>query len=185
MNKSAQIPTSTSDWLEDYYILRALFSAAWVALAFTLGKAHPSFGIALIIAYPAWDSFANYIDATRNGGLRANPTQLLNTAISAVVTIAVAAAATRDFHAVIAVIGVWASLAGLLQLATAVRRWRSAGAQWPMILSGAQSALAGAIFVTRAADPATSLTVADVAPYAAFGAIYFAISAAILFWKRR
>ena len=54
-----------------------------------------------------------------------------------------------------------------------------------MILSGAQSALVGAFFVTKAANATASLTVADVAPYAAFGAIYFAISAAILFSKRR
>jgi hypothetical protein len=45
--------------------------------------------------------------------------------------------------------------------------------------------LAGAIFVKKATDATASLSVADVAPYAAFGAFYFAISAAILFLKRR
>lgn len=176
---------SSSDWLKRYYVHRALFSALWVALALTIGKAHLTLGIGLIVAYPAWDSLANYVDAKRNGGLRANPTQMLNVVVSAIVTLTVAVAAARDFHLVIAVIGIWAALSGILQLSTAVRRWRSSGAQWPMILSGAQSALAGAYFVTKAVDATASLSVADVAPYAAFGAIYFAISAAILFLKRQ
>lgn len=177
--------TSDSDWLKRYYVRRALFSALWVALALTVGRAYPPLGIGLIVAYPAWDSLANYLDAKRNGGLRVNPTQMLNFAASAIVTLAVAIAAARDFHLAIAVIGIWATLSGILQLSTAVRRWRGSGAQWPMILSGAQSALAGAFFVTKAADTAARLSVADVAPYAAFGAIYFATSAAILSLKRR
>jgi hypothetical protein len=189
MNMSADISTSNRNGLTGhltgYYAIRALVSALWVALALTIGKAHPPLGIGLIVAYPAWDSLANYADAKSNGGLRANPSQMLNVVISAIVTLAVAIAATRDFHAVIAVIGIWAALAGILQLTTAVRRWRTAGAQWPMILSGGQSALAGAIFVKKATDATASLSVADVAPYAAFGAFYFAISAAILFAKRR
>lgn len=185
MKLSANSPASTRTGLAGYYAIRALVSALWVALALTIGKALPPLGIGLIVAYPAWDSLANYLDARSNGGLRANPSQTLNVAVSAIVTIAVAIAATRDFHTVIAVIGIWAALAGILQLSTAVRRRRHAGAQWPMILSGAQSTLAGLIFVRNAADATTNPTVADVAPYAAFGAIYFAISTVILFSKRR
>jgi hypothetical protein len=70
--------------------------------------------------------------------------------------------------------------------------WRlraGSGMDWkaplPMILSGAQSALAGAFFVKKAADPSIALNVADVAPYAAFGAIYFAISAVVLLLRGR
>jgi uncharacterized membrane protein HdeD (DUF308 family) len=184
MNMSADISTSNRNGLMSYYAIRALVSTLWVVLALTVGKAHPPLGIGLIIAYPAWDALANYVDAKSNGGLRANPTQMLNVVVSAIVTLAVAVAAARDFHLAIAVIGIWAGLTGILQLSTAVGRWRSSGAQWPMILSGAQSALAGAIFVKKATDATASLSVADVAPYAAFGAFYFAISAAILFLKR-
>jgi uncharacterized membrane protein HdeD (DUF308 family) len=172
-------------WLKRYYTVRALVSALWVALAFTVGKTQPAIATILIIAYPVWDCLANYVDARRNGGLRANPTQLLNVVVSAIVALAVVITVSRDFHAVIAVIGIWATLSGLLQLATAVRRWRSAAAQWPMILSGAQSALAGGHFVLQAANASTKLSVADVAPYAAFGAVYFAISALTLALKRR
>jgi uncharacterized membrane protein HdeD (DUF308 family) len=64
-------------------------------------------------------------------------------------------------------------------LITGVRRWRTFGAQWGMILSGAQSMLAGVFFATQACV-AKVPTILDVAPYAAFGALYFLVSAALL-----
>ncbi len=76
----------------------------------------------------------------------------------------------------IQVFGVWAVLSGLLQLGTAVRRWKEFGAQWAMILSGAQSALAGGFFIVKAYEPAPDAIV-KVAGYAAVGAIYFLASA--------
>jgi uncharacterized membrane protein HdeD (DUF308 family) len=79
-------------------------------------------------------------------------------------------------NAVLAVFGVWAALSGLLQLATAVRRWKRVGAQWLMIVSGAQSAAAGTMFLRQAGAPEAP-SVADIAPYAAFGAFYFLVSA--------
>lgn len=78
-----------------------------------------------------------------------------------------------------AVFGVWAMAAGLLQLAVAIRRWRTSAGQWAMILSGAQSALAGGFFVKQAAD-GVPLEVSSVTPYVAFGACYFGVSAAWL-----
>jgi uncharacterized membrane protein HdeD (DUF308 family) len=175
---------ASSGWLKRYYGARALFSAFWVALAFTIGE-QQTVGIALLVAYPAWDCLANYVDAVRNGGLRANPSQMLNSAVSAIVTLAVVAALRHDFHAAIGVIGIWASLSGILQLATGARRWRTASAQWPQILSGAQSTLAGAHFLMKSIHPAVAVSVADVAPYAAFGAFYFAISAGVLVFRRQ
>lgn len=171
-------------WLKRYYATRAVFSILWVALAVTIGRSQPALGMALLIAYPLWDSLANFVDGRRNGGLLANPSQLLNMIVSAAVTLAVIATAAPGFHATIGVIGVWAALSGILQLATGVRRWRGAGAQWPQILSGAQSCLAGSHFIASSLDPATALSAADVAPYAAFGALYFAISAGLLAFRR-
>lgn len=179
-------PSRPADhWLKRYYTVRALFSIVWVALAFTIGRSLPPAAVALIIAYPLWDCLANYVDGSRNGGLSANPTQLLNVVVSAMVTLAVIAVVPHGFDTIVAVIGVWATLSGILQLATAVRRWRSADAQWPMILSGAQSGLAGVFMVKRAAGASLTLGVADIAPYAAFGAIYFAISALALAFRQR
>jgi len=167
--------------LRNYYLVRAGVAAAWVAAAFTIGTREPFAAAALLIAYPAWDALANWADAARSGGLARNPSQALNLAVSGI-TAAAVTATIGNMHAVLAVFGVWATLAGLLQLATAVRRWK-AGAQWAMVLSGAQSALAGGFFVTRALGSATP-GIADLAPYAAFGAFYFAVSAVWLFFRR-
>jgi uncharacterized membrane protein HdeD (DUF308 family) len=93
-----------------------------------------------------------------------------------VTTVAVAIALTMSMNPVLGVIGVWATLAGLFQLATGVRRWKRVGTQWPMILSGAQSAVVGFMFLKQANATEVPKIVA-IAPYAAFGAFYFLIAA--------
>lgn len=165
-----------NSWLKSYYFARAAFSIVWVAAAFTLGENMFPVAAALLLIYPAWDAVANLVDAQRNGGLKRNPTQALNAAASVAVTVAVAIALAMSMNAVLGVFGVWATLAGLLQLATGVRRRKTSGAQWPMILSGAQSAVVGFTFLKLAVGSAVP-SVADVAPYAAFGAFYFLLSA--------
>jgi len=165
-----------SAWLKGYYFTRFAVSAAWVALAFTAGKSNPALAAFMLVAYPLWDALANYADARQTGGIGSNKTQLLNFVVSLLTAAAVAIALGKSMKAVLAVFGVWAVFAGLLQLATAVRRWKAAGAQWAMGLSGAQSALAGIFFVKMAGGPAP-VGITDVAPYAAFGAFYFFVSA--------
>ncbi len=131
-----------------------------------------------MVAYPVWDAVANLVDAHRNGGLRANLSQAFNTAVSTVTMIAVVIALGHSLYAVVAVFGAWAILSGVLQLTAGMRRWR-AGAQWVMVLSGAQSALAGTHFIAKATGN-TLPSITDIAPYPAFGAFYFLVSAAWL-----
>jgi uncharacterized membrane protein HdeD (DUF308 family) len=164
-----------SGWLKRYYIARFAFSTAWVALAFTIAKDSAALTAVMLVIYPVWDALANLIDGKRSGGLATNKTQLLNFVVSGLTSVAVGLALGRSMVAVVVVFGVWAALSGLLQLATAVRRWKSFGAQWAMILSGAQSALAGVLFVQRASSPDIS-ALTTVAPYAAVGAFYFLVS---------
>jgi hypothetical protein len=168
--------------LRNYYLVRAVVAALWVAAAFTVGKASPLIAAALLIAYPAWDAVANLIDVSRNGGAARNFSQTLNVAVSGIAALAVAVL-IGNLHAVLGVFGAWAIFAGLLQLATGIRRWRSVGAQWAMVLSGAQSALAGGFFIRQALGSAMP-GIGDIAPYAAFGAFYFAVSALLLFFRR-
>jgi uncharacterized membrane protein HdeD (DUF308 family) len=156
--------------------MRFVFSIAWVALAFSVAKNVPVLAAVMLVAYPAWDAVANFLDAQRNGGLVANKTQLLNFIVSALTAVAVAVALGRGMSTVLVVFGIWAGFAGVFQLATAIRRWKSYGAQWAMILSGAQSALAGFLFV-KMAGAGTPVGITTVAPYAAFGALYFLIAA--------
>jgi hypothetical protein len=167
---------SASHWLKSYYFTRAGLAIAWVAGAFTIGKAMPPIAAALLVAYPAWDAAANFIDAQRNGGLIGNPSQSLNVVTSVIAAIAVALTLGTSMNAVLGVFGVWAVLAGLFQLITGVRRWRMYGAQWAMMLAGAQSAIVGAVFIKQANTPAVP-SITDIAPYAAFGAFYFLVSA--------
>lgn len=167
---------STTGWLKSYYYIRFGIAAAWVGLAFTAAKNMPQLAAIMLVAYPAWDAIANLIDAQRSGGLRRNRSQMLNVLVSSLTAVSVAIALGNSMNAVLDVFGVWAVLSGIFQLATAVRRWKSYGAQWAMILSGAQSALAGFFFVTMAGGTEV-LSIANVAPYAAFGAFYFLVSA--------
>jgi len=167
------------DWLKVYYYLRFAVSAIWVALAFTVAKALPPLATVMLVAYPTWDALANYLDASRSGGLARNMSQLLNFVVSMLTAVAVAATIPHGMHAVLQIFGAWAVLSGLFQLITGVRRWKSYGAQWAMILSGAQSGLAGAHMLSQAAGTAP-VSITDIAPYAAFGALYFLISAVSL-----
>jgi uncharacterized membrane protein HdeD (DUF308 family) len=167
---------SEEPWLKLYYFIRAAFSVVWVAAAFTAGQHSPALATILLVVYPAWDAAANYLDATRSGGLASNRTQAINVAVSVVTTLAVIVALQISMNWVLAVFGAWAILSGLLQLGTAIRRWKSFGAQWVMVLSGAQSALAGAFFVLQASMPVPP-SITNVAGYAAVGAFYFLVSA--------
>lgn len=170
--------------LARYYLVRAIVAAMWVAAAVAIGRSNATAAALLLVSYPAWDALANWFDAQGSGGLRKNPMQALNVAVSLVAAIAVAVALQRGMNAMLAVFGIWAIAAGLAQLLTGVRRWRRFGAQWAMILSGAQSTLAGVFFVTQA-GLASIPTLMDVAPYAAFGALYFLVSAALLMFANR
>ena len=170
-------------WLRTLYLGRAAFSLAWVALALAVGKTSPAVATGLLIVYPAWDAFANLLDIRMTGGVQANRTQALNLWISALVAVAVAVSAAAGLHVDLLLMGLWAVLSGLLQLATAVRRRRGDRSQWTMMLSGAQSAVAGTFFITQQGGPAP--VIQAIAGYAAVGAVYFLISGLVLVLRKR
>ncbi|KQS96313.1 MULTISPECIES: hypothetical protein [unclassified Rhizobium] len=163
-----------SNWLRSYYFTRAVFSITWIVAAILFGS-HFMLASILLVIYPAWDAVANLVDARVNGGLKANPSQTLNVFVSTITTLAVVLAVMRDTYAVLAVFGVWAIFSGALQLYTGVRRWRAFGAQWVMILSGAQSALAGGFMISQSFG-ASAPGILDIVPYVGFGAFYFLLS---------
>lgn len=164
-----------TNWLTTYYLCRGVVSTLWVVAAFAFGKTMPALTAILLVAYPAWDALANYVDAQRSGGLSRNRSQALNVAISTATAVAIAIALTRSMSAVLAAFGIWAILAGVFQLATGVLRWKAERGQWLMILSGAQSALAG-VFFFKQATGLTMPEIGDIAPYAGLGAVYFLAS---------
>jgi len=174
-----QTPGTLNDneyWLKRYYFARAAFSIGWVIAALVAGRQSFAVAALLLTIYPAWDAAANFIDATRNGGLARNRSQAFNFAVSSLMTIIVIFALSVSVNWVLAVFGIWAILSGLLQLSAAVRRWKANGGQWVMILSGGQSAVAGAFFIAQAGMP-DEPSIANVAGYAGLGAFYFLVSA--------
>ncbi|MDP9759386.1 MULTISPECIES: DUF308 domain-containing protein [Agrobacterium] len=175
-NQTSRAPRGNDQWLKQYYFTRAAFSVLWVAAALTAGRHSFAVAAALLIIYPAWDAIANVIDATRSGGLAANRSQAINVAASSVMTIAVILALTMNMNWVLGAFGLWAIFSGLLQLGTAVSRWRTSGGQWAMILSGGQSSLVGALFIFQAQMPQEP-SISTVAGYAGVGAFYFLVSA--------
>ncbi|RSZ47588.1 MULTISPECIES: DUF308 domain-containing protein [unclassified Variovorax] len=181
MSDTLKTESQRAAWLRNYYLVRAAFSFAWVAASFTIAKHSPVLAAALLIVYPAWDALANLLDVRMTGGAKANATQLINIWISALVTLAVAGAFVFELQIVLAIFGVWAIVAGLLQLATAVRRRKDNGGQWVMMLSGAQSALAGGFFVAQQGGSAPVLQ--TIGGYAAVGAVYFFISGLIVLFR--
>lgn len=175
-NQTSRAPRGNDQWLKQYYFTRAAFSVLWVAAALTAGRHSFAVAAALLIIYPAWDAIANLIDAARSGGLAANRSQAINVAASSVMTIAVIPALTMNMNWVLGAFGLWAIFSGLLQLGTAVRRWKTSGGQWAMILSGGQSSLVGALFIFQAQMPQEP-SISTVAGYAGVGAFYFLVSA--------
>lgn len=167
--------STQSNRLRSYYFTRAIFSLAWIAAAIAV-RGQPALVAFLLVIYPFWDAAANLVDARVSGGLKANPSQALNVVVSVITTIAVIWAVGASTYAVLGVFGVWAILSGLLQLYTGVRRWRRYGAQWAMILSGAQSTLAGGFMISQSVGTVAP-TILDIVPYVGFGAFYFLVSA--------
>ena len=98
----------------------------------------------------------------------------LNIAVSTLAAIGLGVAAASDVPAVLRAWGAWAIVAGLVQLVVGIGR-RALGGQWPMVLSGGISVLAGTGFLLMAGAPDPSLV--GVAGYATLGGIFFLVSA--------
>jgi len=163
------------DWLKPYYFARAGANILWMIAVLSIGQHSLAAAAVLLVCYPAWDALANIVDGMRSGGLGKNITQCINVVVSVAVAVGIAIA-LPDMHRVLGVFGAWAILSGLMQLGTAVRRWKRNGAQWAMALSGVQSALAGGFFIYQSQLPAVP-TIASLVGYAGFGAFYFLVSA--------
>ncbi|MBX4864097.1 DUF308 domain-containing protein [Rhizobium bangladeshense] len=175
-NRTSRATRDNDQWLKQYYFLRAAFSVLWVLAALTAGRQSFAVAAALLIIYPAWDAMANVVDAVRSGGFAANRSQVINVTASSIMTVAVILALTMSMNWVLAAFGLWAIFSGLLQLSAALRRWKTSGGQWAMILSGGQSAVAGALFIFQAQMPQEP-SISTVAGYAGVGAFYFLVSA--------
>lgn len=176
-------PTTGPDAVRAREALRALygvrfgFALAWAAALLLATRATSDITTivaVLLVAYPVFDLAAAVVDHRASGGIHARPLLHLNVALSGVAAAGLAVAAASGAPAVLRTWGAWAITAGAVQLVVALRR-RRLGGQWPMVLSGGISVLAGGGFAATAAgsDPA----LAGLGGYALLGGIFFLVSA--------
>ncbi|WDZ98762.1 DUF308 domain-containing protein [Mucilaginibacter sp. SJ] len=179
-NKTLIIETSaaanTARELRKLYFTRVAFSVTWVILVSLLAKTSFTAATILLVIYPLWDVVGTFLDIRANQGNGTSVTpQYVNVAISIVTTLSVGFAITKGVPAALIVFGGWALLTGLIQLVLGLKRRKEFGGQWPMILSGGQSMLAGVSFIAMAHSP--NMGIANLAGYSAFGAFYYLLAA--------
>lgn len=165
----------TARALRTLYFTRAAFSIIWVLLVSAVAKTNTTVATILFIIYPAWDAIATYFDIRANPPAANKTPQYVNAVISIITTIGVILTLQKGIPEALMVFGAWAILAGMIQLILGLRRRKEMGGQWPMIISGGQSMLAGAVFIAMAHAPKQGIS--TLAGYAAFGAFYFLLSA--------
>ncbi len=166
--------SGTASALRRLYFVRFAFAVVWALAMFTTASKLGPVAVTLLVLYPLFDVAAAVIDAraTRTTGSPALP--YVNVAVSLITAVGVAVACASGIPAVLRVWGAWAIVAGLVQLIVGVTR-RRMGGQWPMIISGGISVLAGASFILGAS--AANPTLINAAGYAIPGGIFFLISA--------
>ena len=170
--------------LRTLYFVRTAFSIVWVALVFVLastvttGTRPTVAAIVLLTVYPLWDAVATFIDARSTPTAPSHLVQYINIIVGVVAAVGILIATGSGLTPALIVFGVWASVSGAVQLYLALRRRRPVGGQWPMIISGGLSVIAGISFIATASMPRTSLT--TLATYSAFGAFWYLLGAILL-----
>ncbi|MFC6155538.1 hypothetical protein [Kribbella jiaozuonensis] len=158
--------------LRTLYHARFGFAVVWAILTIALAKTLSPGVTALLVVYPLFDLAAAVIDFRSSGTTRAKAPLYANMGLSLLAAVGLAIAGS--IPSVLRVWGAWAITAGIVQLIVAILRYRIGG-QWPMILSGGISVLAGSSFILMAGRPDPSLT--TVGGYAILGGIFFLSSA--------
>ena len=170
--------------LRTLYLVRVIFSVVWVVLVLllaatvTTGTSPTPAAVVLLAIYPLWDAVATVVD------LRVAPAgprwpRLLNIGADVVATVLLAVLLPlAGVTAGLIVFGIWAFLTGGVQLLLAIRRRRAIGGQWPMMISGGLSVVAGIAFAAMASTPSSGL--ATLAGYSGFGAFWYLVEVILL-----
>ncbi|MGW2718896.1 DUF308 domain-containing protein [Streptomyces sp. NPDC001492] len=172
-------PTTLSG-LRSLYLIRVAFSLIWVALVVTTSASLVStdrptaIAAVLLVVYPLWDVVATLLERRTAGSGSTDRVGTANMAVGVATAVAMIIAVFSTVGTALLVFGIWALVSGAIQLVVAIRRRRTVGAQWPMVISGGLSVLAGASFAAMSASATSSLS--SVAGYSAFGAFWFLVS---------
>ena len=166
--------------LRNLYFVRTIFQVVWAAGVITTAIKQPQIAAVLFLLYPLWDVACTVYDlntSSKSGSART--AQFINGLLGVGAAIGIGLTVFHQPIYSVAVFGIWAFGAGLLQFVLGlIRRNQLYGSQWAMILSGAQSMIAGvAYFLGGLYD---KRHIEDVGGYATFGALYFLIGGILL-----
>ncbi|MEU5260634.1 hypothetical protein [Amycolatopsis sp. NPDC021455] len=164
--------TGIAQPLRRLYFVRFAFAVVWAGLLFATATSLGPVSTALLVLYPLFDVAAAVVDARTAKAGKPVLALYVNVVVSLLAGVGLAFAS--GIPDVLRVWGSWAIVAGLVQLAVAVVR-RGLGGQWPLILSGAISVVAGTSFLVQATMDGASLK--SLAGYATLGGIFFLVSA--------
>jgi len=172
---ASSAPQSFAPTLRRLYFVRFAIAIVWAILVFTTAAHAGAFLTVLLVVYPLVDAAA-VIWQLRSEGRAASPrvAEVINVVLSVLAAIGLGIAASISISSALAVWGIWAIVAGLLQLITAILRLRTGG-QIPLIVSGAISVFAGGGFLFQGLMGAS--TASGPGGYAILGGIFFLISA--------
>lgn len=170
---TAPVAATAAPALRRLYFVRFGFALIWAVVLFLTASSIGPVSATLLVIYPLFDVGAAIVDARSSRASRAALGLYVNIAISVIAAVGLVFAVTSGIPAVLQVWGIWAVVAGLVQLIVALRR-RNLGGQWAMIASGTISTLAGISFFLQAAAPHASLS--NLAGYALLGGIFFLLS---------
>ncbi|KFG73757.1 DUF308 domain-containing protein [Streptomyces mutabilis] len=180
-SRTTTTPTAaTPSGLRSLHLVRVAFSLIWVALVVTTSASLVSTdkptaaASVLLVIYPLWDAVATLLERRLAGTGPKDRVGAINVALGLVTAAGMLAAVFSTIGTALLVFGVWALFSGAIQLVVAIRRRRTVGAQWPMVISGGLSVLAGGSFAAMSASPTSGLS--SVAGYSAFGAFWFLVS---------
>jgi hypothetical protein len=189
VTSSTHTTTTTSSGLRSLYLIRVAFSLIWVALVVATSASLVSadkptvIAAVLLVSYPLWDVIATLLERRMAGTGSTDRLGTTNMALGLATTAGMIVAVFSTIGTALLVFGIWALLSGAIQLVVAIRRRRTVGAQWPMVISGGLSVLAGASFAAMSASATSSLS--SVAGYSAFGALWFLVSVIALSIRSR
>ncbi|MBF6172274.1 hypothetical protein [Nocardia blacklockiae] len=167
-------PASITTALRNLYLVRFGFAVVWAALLAATASSIGPVSATLLVLYPAFDLAAAIVDHRNSRATSPAPLLYVNMGLSLLAAVGLAVAAGSGVRAVLIVWGAWAITAGAVQLIVGSAR-RALGGQWPMILSGGISVLAGAGFILQSGGSSASL--GSLAGYATLGGVFFLISA--------
>ena len=168
--------------LRRIYLVRGLVALAWSATFALVHTPLTGFVVALLVVYPLIDVVATLLDIRADQ--QGRRLQVFNASLSGLAAVGLGTASLAGVGPVLFVFGLWAIVSGLAQLIVALRRrGPELGRQWPLLVAGTLSVIAGGSYLPVALGDGPALTALIM--YTAAGGAFFVIQAGILTWKAR